>query len=160
MPMPLVLRAVLAGMAGSLGLPHRLALLVGIHGQTNRIEAFLSPVCSRGEARVLSEEGKAGQVAAGEREEEHTNSAEYLLMFLSVAAAGVGWLMAGRAYRNADKGYTEPIAAAAPPVYNTLVNKYYVDEGYDYLFTGRRNLGSMRLGTMGLAEATSCVHSH
>ncbi len=40
--------------------------------------------------------------------------------------------MAGRSYAKADKGYVEPIAAAAPPVYNTLLNKYYVDEGYDY----------------------------
>ena len=100
---------------------------------------------SRGEAQVLTEQGKAGQLAAGQKEEEHTSSTEYLLMFLSVAAAGVGWLMAGRAYRNADKGYAEPIATAAPPVYNTLLNKYYVDEGYDYVFTGRRKLGSVRL---------------
>ena len=61
----------------------------------------------------------------------------------------------GRAYGKADKGYTEPIAAAAPPVYNTLLNKYYVDEGYDYVFTGRRKIGDIRLGVMGLGEASS-----
>jgi len=81
-------------------------------------------------------------------------------MGLSVAAAGVGWLMASRAYGNAGKGYTEPIAAAAPPVYNTLLNKYYVDEGYDYVFTGRRKLGEVRLGVMGLGEASSWFDSH
>jgi len=81
-------------------------------------------------------------------------------MFLSVAAAGTGWLMAGRAYREADKGYTEPIAAAAPPFYKTLLNKYYVDEGYDYLFTGRRKLGQARLGVMGLGEGSSWFDSH
>ena len=160
MTIPLVVLAVMAVITGFLGFPQSLARLVGIHGQTNRIEAFLNPVFSRGEAQVLSEEGKAGQVAAGQREEEHTNSAEYLLMFLSVAAAGVGWLMAGRAYRNADKGYVEPIATAAPPVYNTLLNKYYVDEGYDYVVTGRRKLGGVRLGTMGLGEASSWFDSH
>ena len=70
-------------------------------------------------------------------------------MFLSVAAAGVGFYMAGRAYGNADKGYAEPIATAAPPVYNTLLNKYYVDEAYDYAFTGCREVGDVRLGVLG-----------
>ena len=63
--------------------------------------------------------------------------------------------MAWRSYRHADKGYTEPIAAVAPPVYNTLLNKYYVDEGYDYVFTGRRKLGNVRLGVLGLGEASA-----
>ncbi|MFL6445376.1 MAG: NADH-quinone oxidoreductase subunit L [Candidatus Sulfotelmatobacter sp.] len=150
---PLIVLAVMSLFAGFLGWPHSL-------GGSDRFARFLDPVFSRGEAQVLVEQGKGAQLAAGEKEEEHTGSTEYLLMFLSVAAAGTGWLMAGRAYRNADKGHTEPIAAAAPPVYNTLLNKYYVDEGYDYLFTGRRKLGSVRLGTMGLGEASSWFDSH
>jgi NADH-quinone oxidoreductase subunit L len=81
-------------------------------------------------------------------------------MLLSVAAAGLGYYMAGRAYSNADKGYIEPIAAAAPPVYNVLLNKYYVDEGYDYVFTGRRKLGDVRLGVLGLGEASSWFDVH
>ena len=76
-------------------------------------------------------------------------------MGLSVAAAFAGWFLAKRAYSNAGKGYTEPIAAAAPPVYDVLLNKYYVDEGYDYVFTGRRKIGDVRLGVMGLGEASS-----
>ena len=68
--------------------------------------------------------------------------------------------MAWKAYRNADKGYAEPIAAAAPPAYNMLLNKYYVDEGYDYVFTGRRKVGDVRLGVMGLGEASSWFDSH
>jgi len=150
---PLIVLAVMSLFAGFLGWPHSL-------GGSDRFARFLDPVFSRGEAHVLVEQGKGAELAAGEKEEEHTGSTEYLLMFLSVAAAGAGWLMAGRAYRNADKSYTEPIAAAAPPVYNTLLNKYYVDEGYDYLFTGRRKLGNVRLGAMGLGEASSWFDSH
>jgi NADH-quinone oxidoreductase subunit L len=108
----------------------------------------------------LVEAGKAGQVAAGEREEEHTSPTEYWLMFLSVAAAGAGWFMAGRSYKNADKGYVEPIASASAPVYNTLLNKYYVDEGYDYVFTGRRKAGDVRLGVLGAGEASSWFDTH
>ena len=148
MTMPLVVLAVCSIFAGFLGWPHSL-------GGSDRFARFLDPVFAHGEARVLTEQGEAGQVAAGKKEEEHTSSTEYLLMFLSVAAAGVGWFMAGRSYANADKGYVEPIAAAAPPVYNTLLNKYYVDEGYDYLFTGRRKVGDVRLGVMGAGEASS-----
>ena len=154
MTMPLMVLAVCSLFAGFLGWPHSL-------GGSDRFARFLDPVFARGEAQVLVEQGKAGQLAAGEKEEEHTSPTEYLLMFLSVAAAGTG-LVHGLDARiaNADKGYAEPIAAAAPPVYNTLLNKYYVDEGYDYVFTGRRKVGDVRLGVMGLGEASSWFDSH
>ena len=153
MTMPLVILAVCSLFAGFLGWPHSL-------GGSDRFARFLDPVFAHGEARVLVEQGKTAQLAAGEKEEEHTSPTEYLLMFLSVAAAGAGWLMAGRSYKNADKGYVEPIASASAPVFNTLVNKYYVDEGYDYVFTGRRKLGEVRLGVLGAGEASSWFDSH
>jgi NADH-quinone oxidoreductase subunit L len=152
MTMPLVILAVCSLFAGFLGWPRSL-------GGSDRFAHFLDPVFARGEARVLIEEGKAGQLAAGEKEEEHTSSTEYLLMFLSVAAAGAGYLLASRTYKNTDKGYTEPIAASAP-VYHTLLNKYYVDEGYDYVFTGRRKVGDVRLGVLGAGEASSWFDTH
>ena len=153
MTIPLVVLAIMSLFAGFLGFPQSLARLVGIHGQTNRFEAFLDPVFSK-EAQVFKAE-EPGQLAAGVREEEKTSGTEYLLMLLSVGAAGLGYYMAGRAYAKADKGYAEPIAAASPPVYNVLLNKYYVDEGYDYVFTGRRKLGDVRLGVLGLGEASA-----
>jgi NADH-quinone oxidoreductase subunit L len=152
MTTPLIILAVMSLMAGLLGFPQSLARLVGIRGETNRFEAYLAPVFAK-EARVFRTE-EPGQLAAGRKEEEKTSGTEYLLMLLSVAAAGLGWYMAGRSYANADQGYTEPIAAASPPLYHTLLNKYYVDEGYDYLITGRRQLGDVRLGAMGLGEAS------
>jgi NADH-quinone oxidoreductase subunit L len=111
------------------------------------------------EARVLQVEGRTSQLVAGV-EEEHNTSTEWLLMALSLGAAGLGWGMAWRSYHNADKGYSEPIATAAPPVYDVLLHKYYVDEGYDYVFTGRRKLGDVRLGVMGLGEASSWFDTH
>jgi NADH-quinone oxidoreductase subunit L len=153
MTMPLVVLAVMSLFAGFLGWPHSL-------GGSDHFARYLDPVFSRGEAIVLVEQGKASQVAAGEKEEEHTSPTEYLLMFLSVAAGGLGWFMAGRAYGEADKGYVEPIAKASPPVYDVLLHKYYVDEGYDYVFTGRRKLGGVRLGAMGLGEASSWFDAH
>ena len=147
MTIPLVVLALCAITAGWLGWPQSL-------GGSDHFTKFLEPVFAS-EAQVLQEEGRAGQLAAGTKEEEHNTGTEWLLMGLSLAAAGVGWGMAWKNYRHADKGYTEPIAVAAPPVYNTLMNKYYVDEAYDTVFTGRRKLGDVRLGVLGLGEASA-----
>jgi NADH-quinone oxidoreductase subunit L len=74
-------------------------------------------------------------------------------MFLSIGAAVGGWVLAKRSYGKAEKGYVEPINAAVPAVYNALFNKWYVDEAYDYVVTGRRPIaGNMRLGMMGLGN--------
>ncbi len=153
MTMPLVVLAVMSLFAGFLGFPQSLARFVGSHAETNRFEAYLAPVFAK-EAPVFAKE-EPGQLAAGTKEEEKTSPTEYLLMILSVGAAALGWYMAGRSYRKAGKGYAEPIQEISPPVYATLLNKYYVDEGYDYVFTGRKKLGGVRLGTMGLGEASS-----
>ncbi|MGA8539668.1 MAG: NADH-quinone oxidoreductase subunit L [Terriglobales bacterium] len=147
MTVPLVILAICSLGAGWLGWPHSL-------GGSARFEKFLEPVFAR-EAVVLEEEGKSAQLAAGEKEAEHTDKTEYVLMFLSLAAAAVGWGMARRSYMSARKDYPEPIAVKAPPLYNLLYNKWFVDEGYDYLFTGRRKLGKIRLGAMGAGEASS-----
>ena len=146
MTWPLIILAFFSIFAGYLGLPRSL-------GGSDRFGEFLKPVFAP-EVKVLEAQAPA-QAAAGEKEAEHTSGTEYTLMFLSVAVAFGGWGLAWKFYRHADRGYVEPIAAVAPPAYQLLLNKYYVDEGYDYLFTGRRTLGPVRLGAMGLGEATS-----
>jgi NADH-quinone oxidoreductase subunit L len=151
MTAPLVVLAICALAAGWLGWPHSL-------GGSDCFTKYLEPVFAS-EATVLEEQGRSAQLAAGKKEEEHNTSTEWVLMGLSLAAAGIGWGMAWRSYRHADKGYREPIAAV-PPLYNTLLNKYYVDEAYDYVFTGRRKLGDVRLGVLGLGEASSWFDSH
>ena len=151
MTVPLVILAFFSVFAGWLGLPHSLA-------GSDRFGKFLEPVFAR-DARVFGSE-RPGQLAAAEKEEEHTDPMEYGLMLLSIGAAVVGLGMAWKAYRDSDKGYTEPIDAMSHPAYEVLLNKYYVDEGYDYVFTGRRKLGDVRLGVMGLGEASSWFDSH
>jgi NADH-quinone oxidoreductase subunit L len=149
---PLVILAICAIFAGWLGWPHSL-------GGSNRFEKFLGPVFVH-EATVLQAEGEAAQLTAAKKEEGHTSLWEYALMVLSVGAAVVGFGMAWGAYRDAGKGFSEPIAVKAPLLYSTLLNKYYVDEGYDYAITGRRKVGNTRLGVMGLGEASSWFDSH
>src|SRR6266568_1613819 len=94
---PLVVLAVCSVFAGFLGWPHSL-------GGSDRFAKFLEPVFAR-DAQVLTEQGRAAQIAAGEKEAEHTTSTEYLLMFLSVAAGVVGWGLAWNAYPHAHRRY-------------------------------------------------------
>ena len=152
MTLPLIILAICAISAGWLGWPHSL-------GGSNRFEKFLEPVFAR-EAPVFQAEGEAKQLAEGKKEEEHTSPVEYFLMVFSIGAAVAGFGMAWKFYRDAGKGYAEPIAVKSEPVYDLLLNKYYVDEGYDYAFTGRRKVGDVRLGVMGLGEASSWFDSH
>ncbi len=147
MTIPLVALALCAIAAGWLGWPHSL-------GGSDRFTAYLEPVFAP-EARVLQIEGQTTQLYEGAKEEGHNSGWEWTLMGFSLAAAGAGWGLAWKYYRYADKNYTEPIAATAPPVYDVLLHKYYVDEGYDYVFTGRRKLGDVRLGVLGLGEASA-----
>jgi NADH-quinone oxidoreductase subunit L len=144
MTVPLIVLATCSVFAGFLGVPSAL-------GGSNRFEKFLEPVFTA-EAHHATVE-TAQLAPAEEKKEEPIQPIEYELMLASVAAAAVGLWLASKAYKNADKGYTEPINAVASPVYNTLLNKYYVDEAYDYLFTGRRKIGPVRLGAMGAGEA-------
>jgi NADH-quinone oxidoreductase subunit L len=152
MTVPLVVLAMGAISAGWLGWPHSL-------GGSDRFAKFLEPVFAR-EAQVFQESGESAQLAAATQEEEHTSGTEYIFMVLSIAAAAAGWGVAWKYYRHADKGYAEPVAASAPAVYTVLYNKYYVDEFYDYAFTGRRRVGRGRLGVLGLGDACSGFDSH
>jgi NADH-quinone oxidoreductase subunit L len=159
MTVPLVILAICSVGAGYLGMPQAIGKYIGV---TNRFERFLEPVFDHkielagtapGEAPV-AEHVAASEPAKREPAEEG-GGIEYGLMGLSIAACFVGWFAAGRAYGKADKGYVEPIEAVAPPVYRTLLNKYWVDELYDYVFTGRRKVGEVRLGAQGLGEGLS-----
>jgi NADH-quinone oxidoreductase subunit L len=146
MTMPLVILAICSVVAGWLGVPHSLR-------GSNRFEKFLEPVFAK-EVQVMQTQEPA-QLAAGKKEEEHTDPMEYGLMALSIGAAIIGLGLAYRSYANAGKDYPEPIAVKAPPLYTLLYNKWFVDEAYDYAFTGRRKVGDVRLGVMGAGEASS-----
>jgi NADH-quinone oxidoreductase subunit L len=60
---------------------------------------------------------------------------EYLLMVLSVGVAVVGLLIAYRFYL-LDLTAVRRLAARYRGAYETLLNKYWVDEIYDRLFVG------------------------
>src|SRR6266849_5574068 len=139
---PLVVLAICSVCAGWLGVPASL-------GGTNAFGKFLEPVFAQ---------DVAASVATAETQEpagEDHRGLEWTLMVLSVVAAGIGGGWAYSYYAKAGKDYPEPIATKAPPLYTVLYNKWFVDEAYDYVFTGRRKIGDIRLGAMGAGEAAS-----
>jgi NADH-quinone oxidoreductase subunit L len=141
MTAPLVVLAICSVLAGFLGVPASL-------GGSNRVEQFLAPVFE-------NEKQTASFESSQPVEQEEHRGWEWTLMVFSVAAAGIGGALAYRYYAKAEKDYPEPIAAKAPPLYRALFNKWFVDEAYDYVFTGRRKLGDIRLGALGAGEASS-----
>ncbi|MBZ5569107.1 MAG: NADH-quinone oxidoreductase subunit L [Acidobacteriia bacterium] len=164
MTVPLIILAIGSVTAGWLGVPKAL-------GGTNAFERFLEPVFATesvtAEAEhqlpAVSEHAEpagatkaetAATMPKPEGKGEKTEAIAYILMGLSVALGFIGWWGAKYFYGKAEKGFVEPINAVAPPAYALLFNKYYVDEIYDYAFTGRRPIGPIRLGAMGLGEAS------
>jgi len=139
---PLIVLAICSVGAGWLGVPASL-------GGTNAFGKFLEPVFAQNVAASVAP--AEAQEPAGE---EH-RGLEWTLMLLSVGAAVVGGGWAHHHYANAGRDYPEPIAVNAPPLYSALYNKWFVDEAYDYAFTGRRKIGNIRLGAMGAGEASS-----
>jgi NADH-quinone oxidoreductase subunit L len=169
MTVPLIVLAICSCFAGLLGVPPSVARLVGIHSDVNQFEKFLEPVfenkltakMAAGHAAAVSPhaEAAASEIArtaetspVPEGEHEAIPTIEYILMGLSVSLGLIGYFLAKAAYGKAVKDYREPINVVAPPVYNTLLNKYYVDEFYDYTVTGRKKIGPLRLGMMGLGN--------
>ncbi len=149
---PLVLLAIGALFAGFLGIPKSIGHAVGLRGETNVFEHWLEPVFhAENHVAVTAETEHAP--AEKPAEKEAPPFAEWGLMLASVAAAVFGGMFAYSAYGQANKDYKEPLDRAAAPVYRTLLNKYYVDELYDYTLTGRRNVGPVRLGILGLGDA-------
>jgi NADH-quinone oxidoreductase subunit L len=63
----------------------------------------------------------------------HDTSVEWLLMGLSVAVA-IGGILLARHFYLKKPSVPEGLAVSAGPLYNTLLNKWYVDEIYDFLF--------------------------
>jgi NADH-quinone oxidoreductase subunit L len=149
MTVPLIVLACCSIFAGYLGVSPSLARFVGLHGDTNRFEHFLAPVFENGAEGAVAAESST----PSEGKTEEGSPSEYILMALSIAAAGAGWWSARRAYAQCADGVREPIAVAAPGLYRTLLNKYFVDEFYDKVFTGRSEVGGVRLGAIGAGEA-------
>ena len=119
MTMPLVVLGVLSIFGGLVGIPGH---LFG-HPEWNLIEGFLEP--------VMLPIGHAAEEAAHVSHHAVSLGLEWGLVFLSVAAAGLGIWVANRFYMGAT-AFARPqrLAERFSLVYKLLLNKYWVDEIY------------------------------
>ncbi len=110
MTTPLVILAILAFIGGYIGLPTAL-------GGGNWFERFLEPVFAGGHASLTE------AVSSG-------HSLEYVLMLSSIIAAAIGIWLAYRFYIvNPER--PKALAQKYSGPYQTVLNKYYVDEFYN-----------------------------
>jgi NADH-quinone oxidoreductase subunit L len=106
---PLVTLAVLSIIGGWIAAP-------ALWGGTDYFTSFLAPVLALPPGAEAVNEAAAHQL-------------EILLAIVAVASALLGWGVAYWFYIR-QPGKPEQIAKSVRPVYNTLLNKYYVDEFY------------------------------
>jgi len=118
MTIPLAILALLSIVGGWVALP-------ALWGAESPFEKFLEPIL-----QGVVPETSAVHFAR------HTLFKEYLLMFVSVAAAGLGIYLAYRLYLQFPHLH-DKVAARFPRLHNLLLHKYYVDEIYDALFVNR-----------------------
>jgi NADH-quinone oxidoreductase subunit L len=124
MTVPLMILAVLSAVGGFIQIP----LVEG--GQ--RLERFLEPVFEDAAALI-----PAAHAA-------HAESAEILLMAISLAVALVGIFVAYKFYV-ADPEIPRRLAAQARGLYRLVFNKYWVDEAYDAMVVQPIYRGSVAL---------------
>ncbi len=108
MTVPLMILAFFAATIGFIGMP------IIEHG--NLFEEFLAPIFPHVEHAAHESHG-----------------AEILLMVLSVGIAAAGWRLAHGMYKTSS-AWPNKIAEKFKGTYNLLLNKYKVDEIYNYIF--------------------------
>lgn len=112
MTVPLIILAVLSVIGGFIGIPE---IFSGEHG--NQFHNWLAPVFAQAE-RKMAIYGV------------HSHTEELILMIISVAGAAFAIWFARYIYlRNAKP--VNQVITSMKGFYNTLMNKYYVDEVYD-----------------------------
>ncbi len=131
MTIPLSVLAVGSVLAGWIGVPK---LWSAFPDAFRTFEHWLAPA-------LASVSAHAAEAA------HHDVATEWLLMLLSVAVALAGIWLARYMY-HVKPGTADALASSAPGLYDKLLNKWYVDEVYGYLFIdGMAKGGGTALGT-------------
>jgi NADH-quinone oxidoreductase subunit L len=132
MTVPLMVLAAGSVLAGWIGVPK---LWTVFSDGFRAFEVWLEPV-------FASETAHAVHQAAGEAAQagHHDTSIEWLLMGASVVIAICGILLARYMYLVKPE-VADAVQRASGPLYKTLLNKWYVDEIYDFLFVNGLSKG-------------------
>jgi len=139
MVVPLVILAVLSVVGGYVGVP-------GSLGGSNHFDQFLGPVFhgSAPAENATVGEKNVPQQQTEEAEPKKEASTELMFTGISVLAALLGFGLAWQLYYRKPQ-LPEKIAASMHGAYQTVLNKYYVDEFYGALFVKPLIEGSTRI---------------
>ena len=118
MTVPLIVLAVLSTVGGFIGFP--------IMEGWNQFSEFLSPVFAMDVTAVGQKAAEAGH---------HEVGFEIIMMIVSMVIAGLGILSAYRLYIK-NPSLPDRLAEQYKGAYGMVVNKYWVDEIYDFVFVG------------------------
>jgi len=126
---PLVILAFLSFFGGWLGWPAAI-------GGANHFDKFLAPAFRTSTPAVNAEYGRPEENAPSEstaKSESQMEKSELVFAGISLAAASLGLFLAWLFYsRHPD--LPDRIAASAHGLYSAVVNKYWIDELYGWLF--------------------------
>jgi NADH-quinone oxidoreductase subunit L len=120
----LVVLAVLSILGGFMGLPHALGKFIGM---PNYFERWLEPVFKKHGFGSPTLVGSSSPAEAGHP------STEYLLMFFSVSVAVAG-IFAAIWFYTKRKDLIDSFTTKWKNLYKAVLNKYYVDEIYNFIF--------------------------
>jgi NADH-quinone oxidoreductase subunit L len=131
MLVPLVILAVLSVVGGWIGIP-------GSLGGSDRFGQFLGPVFRASTPAVNAEHAQPGETLSPERETEGAepktgHATELMFTGISVAAGLLGLFLAWLFYLRRPE-LPDQIAASLHGLYSAVVNKYWIDELYAWLF--------------------------
>lgn len=126
MTVPLMVLAVFSILAGWLSIPKAL-------GGSEAFDRYLEPVFGQSQSLLTSNAAVAPHQAD-----------EVMLMAISLVAAGLGILIAYWFYLKSP-AIPDQLAASFRGVYRTLVNKYWVDEFYNWLIVRPIAVGSDKI---------------
>jgi NADH-quinone oxidoreductase subunit L len=124
MTVPLIILAFLSVVGGYIGIPKAL-------GGSNLVEHFLEPVIGFGKGKIFQDAAGRAVMHGAETAGHHSHTIEYLLMIITTLIVLGGIFTAYMMYMK-KREIPEKLAQKNPLLYRLLLNKWYIDELYEW----------------------------
>ena len=124
MTFPLIILAVLSVVGGYIGIPKAL-------GGSNLVEHFLEPVMGLGHGKLFQDATGTAIMHGAETAGHHSYTIEYILMVITTFIVLGGIFTAYMMYIK-NRTIPEKLSQKNPLLYRLLLNKWYIDELYEW----------------------------